>query len=127
MYNTAHNSYTLNEAVLHLDLEGRSNVVLVFFQAETANGDEVDLLPDIFTGHYDGDGVSVSNDSVTWHQVVNANELDVGASGQIFNVNLDDAGIAYTSDFRIKFQQYDNFPWISDGREFDNIEVTFSD
>jgi hypothetical protein len=127
MYSTAHNSYTLNEAVLHLDLEGRSNVVLAFFQAETVNGDEVDLLPDIFTGHYDGDGVSVSSDGVTWHQVVNANELDVGAGGQIFNVNLDDAGIAYTSDFRIKFQQYDNYSWPSDGREFDNIEATFSD
>ena len=116
-------TYTLNEAVLHLDLEGQSNVVLVFFQAES--GDEVHSLPATFTGHENGDGVSVSNDGITWYQVVNASELDVGTGGQIFTVNLDDVGIAYTSDFRIKFQQYDNYPWSSDGREFDNIEVTF--
>ena len=115
-------TYTLNETVLHLDLEGCTNVVLTFYQAES--GDELHSLPATFTGHENGDGVSVSSDGITWYQVVNASELNVDTVGQIFTVNLDDVGIAYTSDFRIKFQQYDNYPWSSDGREFDNIEVT---
>ena len=114
--------YSLNEAVLTIDLSGQSNVMLSFFQAES--GDELHSLPVTFTGHENGDGVSVSNDGITWHQVFNASELDEGIGGQTFTVNLDDVGIAYTSDFRIKFQQYDNYPWSSDGREFDNIEVT---
>ncbi len=127
MDSTNNNRTALNEAVLHLNLQGQSDVVLSFFQAEAVNNDEPHSLPDIFTGHENGDGVSVSSDGVTWYTVVNADELGVGTDGQIFNVNLDEAGIAYTSDFRIKFQQYDNFPWSSDGREFDNIEVIFYD
>jgi hypothetical protein len=34
------------------------------------------------------------------------------------------AGSTNLSDVRIKFQQYDNFPASSDGREFDNIRIT---
>ena len=111
----------LNEAILHLDLEGWNSVVLVFFQAES--GDEKHLLPDTFTGHANGDGVSVSNDGVTWYQVVDADQLAVGTTGEIFTVSLDETVITDTNDFRIKFQQYDNTSWSSDGREFDNIEV----
>ena len=44
-----------------------------------------------------------------------------------FIVDLDAAaaaaGISYTSDFRIKFKQYDNDPAPTDGREWDNIRV----
>lgn len=125
MDRTPSGTYTLNEAILHINLEGQSNVVLAFFQSES--GDEQELLPATFTDHENGDGVSVSNDGTTWYQVVNASELDVGTGGQVFSVNLDDVGIAYSSDFRIKFQQYDNYPWSSDGREFDDIWVHLYD
>jgi len=114
-------TYTLNEAILHMDFTGQSNIILSFFQAES--GDEPDYLPEIFVDHDDGDGVLVSNDGITWQQIVNANTLDVGSGGQVFTVNLDTIGIPYTSNYRIKFQQYDNYPWSSDGREFDNIEI----
>jgi hypothetical protein len=33
------------------------------------------------------------------------------------------AGILYTRDFKIKFQQYDNSPIRSDGFAFDNIKI----
>jgi len=112
---------SLNEAILCVDLAGKSNVVLSFFQAES--GDESHPLLSTFSDHYDGDGVAVSNDGQTWYTVVNADELDVGTGGDTFTVCLDDAGIAYTNAFKIKFQQYDNYPWSSDGREWDNIQV----
>ncbi|MBN1345865.1 MAG: Ig-like domain-containing protein [Phycisphaerae bacterium] len=115
-------SYTLNEAVLHLDLAGRSGVTLSFFQADY--GDEEDTLSGTFTGHANGDGVAVSTDGVTWHTVVTATELNVGTSGQAFVVDLDALGLAYTSDFQVKFQQYDNYAYDVDGREWDDVEVT---
>jgi len=34
------------------------------------------------------------------------------------------AGSSDLSDVRIKFQQYDNYPAASDGRELDNIRIT---
>ena len=34
------------------------------------------------------------------------------------------AGISLGPDFKIKFQQYDNFPFTSDGRTFDDVQVT---
>jgi len=116
-------TYTLNEAILHWDLVGASNVSLSFWQAES--GDEQESLPANFTGHSDGDGVAVSSDGVNWTTVVNAADLDVGTTGQAFTIDLDTLGLEYTDDFQIKFQQYDNFPWDSDGREWDDISITF--
>ena len=113
-------NYTLNEAILHLDLAGRSGVKLSFDHDNLS--DENDPLPASFTGHFDGDGVSISADGVTWHRVATL----TGASNH--SIDLDTAarvaGINYTSDFQIKFQQYDNYSKPTDGRAFDNIEVS---
>ncbi len=114
-------TYSLNEAILHLDLEGQSEVMLSFWQAES--GDELHSLPTTFSGSYNGDGVAVSPDGVNWTTVVNASALDVGTAGSIFTVDLDALGLEYTSDFQIKFQQCDNYTWGSDGREWDNIRI----
>ncbi len=114
-------AYSLNEAILHLDLEGQSEVMLSFWQRES--GDEIHSLPTTFSGSYNGDGVAVSPDGVNWTTVVNASALDVGTTGQTFVVDLDALGLEYTSDFQIKFQQYDNYTWSSDGREWDNIQI----
>ena len=114
-------AYSLNEAILHLDLEGQSEVMLSFWQRES--GDEIHSLPTTFSGSYNGDGVAVSPNGVNWTTVVNASALDVGTTGQTFVVDLDLLGLEYTSDFQIKFQQYDNYTWSSDGREWDNIQI----
>ena len=124
-------TYAANEAVLTLDLEGLQNLQLSFFQAEF--GDENTTLPASFNGHFDGDGVAISNDGTTWYTILNANNLDIGSAGQTFIVDLDakvseiqtnyDATFGYTSSFKIKFQQYDNYSYSSDGREWDNVSV----
>lgn len=113
---------TLNEAILHPDLTGQSNLVLSFWQSEF--GDEQTALPATLAGHRNGDGVAVNPDGINWTTAVNADELDVGMIGQTFTVDLDALGLGYTSDFQIKFQQYHNYPWDSDGREWDDIQIT---
>ena len=54
--------------------------------------------------------------------------LTANFTGQEFDLDaaILSAGISYTSDFQIKFQQYDNYPWSTDGRAFDNIIVESS-
>ncbi len=114
-------AYSLNEAILHIDLSDQTDVMLEFWQAES--GDELHSLPTTFSGSYNGDGVAVSPDGVNWTTVINASALDVDTAGSIFTVDLDALGLEYTSDFQIKFQQYDNYAWDSDGREWDNIRI----
>ena len=112
--------YALNEAILHLDLAGASNVVLTFDHADY--GDEETSIPASFTGHVNGDGVSFSEDGQTWYRLISlvnsftAQSYDLDAAVQ-------SAGIEYVTSFRIKFQQYDNWFYSSDGRAFDNIKV----
>ena len=120
-------NYSLNEAILHLNLTGKSNVKLTL--DHTNLGDESDPPPTSFIGHYKGDGISVSVDGVNWVRVIN---LDASFTGQTFNLDSYieaaqiDAGSTNLSDVRIKFQQYDDYSAPTDGREFDNITVTAS-
>jgi len=117
---TGDSIYTLNEAVLHVNLAGMSNVVLKLDQVDS--GDEETSLPASFTGHRNGDGIAISANGTTWYRLTN---LGSSFTGRSFNLDpvIQAAGINYNSDFRIKFQQYDNYPWSSDGRGFDNITV----
>ncbi|PCK07567.1 MAG: hypothetical protein COA42_13550, partial [Alteromonadaceae bacterium] len=125
-------TFSLNEAVLRLDLAGQGHVQLSFFQVEIS--DEIHAMPKSFTDHHNSDGVAISMDGVTWYQVVDASGLEVGNVGQSYNIDLDaelariqstyDPSFAYTSEFFIKFQQYDNYASPKDGREWNDISVT---
>ncbi len=113
--------YSLNEAILHVDLSERSGVLLSF--KHVSSKDENTSMPSRFTGHLNGDGVAVSNDGINWYRVT---DLTASFQNQSFDLDavVQAAGISYTSDFRIKFQQYDNYEWPTDGRSFDNISIT---
>ena len=124
-------TFVLNEAVLSLDLRGCSNVSLRFFQAES--DDEVHGMDETFTGHAFADGVAVSDDGIIWYRAITTDTLHVGTDGDTFSIDLDalvagirqnhDSGFGYTQNFAIKFQQYDNYTWSNDGREWDNIAI----
>jgi hypothetical protein len=117
---TGNDTYSLNEAILHLDLVGQTNVQLTI--DHWVLSDEEHSLPSTFTGHADGDGGSMSADGTTWYSM----QQDFSTSGTItvdLDAAIESAGIEYTSDFQIKFQQYDNYPAPSDGRELDNVAV----
>ena len=82
-----------------------------------------------FSGHSTGDGISLSADGVTWYRVKNL-DYDLNFNFTAKEVSLDTtvmlAGISYTSDFQIKFQQYDDTWYPYDGRMFDNVVVSDS-
>jgi hypothetical protein len=107
-----------------LDLTGKTNVTLTLDHWNLA--DENHALPSNFTGHYNGDGISLSVDGINWVKVT---DLTSDFTNQSFDLDpvLAQAKIAAgssdVSDVRIKFQQYDNNSVYSDGRQFDNIQV----
>lgn len=104
-----------NEAVLSLDLTGRSGLRLLF--EDNNPSDE----------SHEADGVYISdNGGATWYRVD-----PLSASGTQWTrheIDLDaaiaTAGISYGPDFCIAFRQYDNWPWANDGRQLDNVRVT---
>ncbi|MES9901978.1 MAG: RHS repeat-associated core domain-containing protein, partial [Sedimenticola sp.] len=122
--------YNLNEAILTLDLSGESGVNLSFSQ--TAISDEIHPLPPSFTGHHNGDGVSISADGTKWYRIVDASALGTRSTNN-HDIDLDNAvatikanhdpSFEYTSTFKIKFQQYDNYKATTDGRDWDDIRI----
>ncbi|MBL7147132.1 MAG: LEPR-XLL domain-containing protein, partial [Phycisphaerae bacterium] len=125
MDDTAGNSiYSSNEAILHVDLTGKTGVTLTLDHWNLA--DENDALPDSFAGHSNGDGIALSVDGQNWVKVT---DLNVDFTNESFKLDsvLQQALAAATSvdvsDVQIKFQQYDNYPASTDGRQFDNIKI----
>ncbi len=118
-------TFSQNEAILHVDLTGKTGVTLTL--DHTSIYDEVHTLPTSFVGHYKGDGIALSVDGQNWVKVA---DLTVNFTNKSFALDpaLQQAQIAAgstnLSNVRIKFQQYDNYPASSDGREFDNIQIT---
>lgn len=116
--------FSLNEAIWHANLVGKTGVYLSFKHRQS--NDEPHILPESFTGHANGDGVSISEDGVTWHTVDQLLNTDGNFTTRL--VNLDTAaaaaGLTYSADFQIKFQQYDDCSWLTDGAEFDDVMLT---
>jgi hypothetical protein len=128
MYDTVGDTtYSLNEATLHLNLTGKTNVTLTL--DHYSQSDEDDVMPASFTGHYKGDGISLSVDGINWVTITSlSGDFTNGsfALDTIIAQAMTAAGSTDLSNVRIKFQQYDNYPVFSDGREFDNIRITAS-
>ena len=120
------NGNSLNELVLTIDLAGRTGVTLGFDQKEFY--DEDHFMPATFTGHNNSDGVAMSADGTNWFKVQGLTESEGSGSGcSSFEIPLDalvaSAGLEYVDRFKIKFQQYDNYPINSDGMAFDNVRL----
>ncbi len=119
--------FARNEATLTLNLDGHSGVVLKFWAA--GYSDEPNGPPaSPFFGGADFDGVAISADGSTWWEVQGLRSLS--STHTQFTVDLDAAiaarGISYGPDFKIRFNQYDDFPLSTDGIVIDDILVTAS-
>lgn len=119
-------AYALNELVLTVDLAGQAGVNLAFSQKEF--NDEDHLMPAAFAGHHNSDGVALSADGTNWFKVQGLTASEGSGSGcATFEIPLDallaSNGLGYDNRFKIKFQQYDNFPISTDGMAFDDIRV----
>ena len=124
MDNTSY-GYKTKEAIWTVDLPSNRQVGLSFDYAEWS--DNTNNLPSSFTGTYNGDGVSISADGITWHTVFNAwnSTNGVWQNAQIdLTAAADAAGITLGPNTQIKFQQYDYYPLASDGRGYDNIKIS---
>lgn len=117
---------TVNEAVMTVDLSNTSAPTLSFSHIRI--NDEAHFMPTSFTGHYPGDGVAISDDGVRWRTVLNA---PFHSTWTDVSINLaaaaSAAGMTLGPNFRIKFQQADDFPLPTDGRGYDNIRITTLD
>ena len=121
-------NFVNNEAIWTVDLSGQAQASLGFFHTEFS--DEADLLPNTFTGSVDGDGVSISDDGVTWHTILNAPSTSSGDwEYELFDLAslASQFGLTLGANFQVKFQQYDNFELPTDGRGYDEIEILTPD
>ena len=118
MDSATNGTYSLNEAVLHLDLAGTTEVDLGFWWKEF--GDETHTQDGVYFSDDDGltyvkvqdlNGASYTNS--TWNQFT----LDVDALAAA-------NGLALSSTFLVKFQQYDNYVIATDGMAFDDVSVS---
>lgn len=118
-------TFNLNEAIWTVDLSGLANPNLNFYHAEWS--DETHPLPASFTNSEDGDGVAISADGTNWFTVLTDTESPAGVWNKV-TIDLaaaaSSAGISLGANFKIKFQQYDNFVYNSDGRGYDQISIT---
>ncbi|HVX60745.1 MAG TPA: pre-peptidase C-terminal domain-containing protein, partial [Pirellulales bacterium] len=123
MDSSAVGQYALNEAVYTVDLNGILDAGLTF--RHISYNDETHSLPADFVGHYNGDGVAISDDGIHWRTILSAptngtwmsTTVDLAAAAAA-------AGMTLGSNFKIKFQQYDDSPISSDGRGYDDITIT---
>ncbi|MCP4538167.1 MAG: tandem-95 repeat protein [Chloroflexi bacterium] len=130
MDNTSAGTYTLNEAIWTVDLSDVSEAFLTFSHAEW--GDEQHEFNGDFTGSYNADGIAISDDGTNWHPIINAPDQEEGI-WQRYTFDLATeaatAGMTLGPNFRIKFQQYDNYPLVTgpDGRGWDEILIVGQD
>ena len=125
----ANDTYSLNEAILHVNLSGKTGVTLTL-DHESLSDDSDIISRNTFKDHYNGDGIALSVDGHNWVKVADLIDSFTNKSfalDTILQKAQDAAGSSDLSDVRIKFQQYDNYPVSSDGREFDNIRVTLAE
>jgi hypothetical protein len=117
----------LNEVTLHVNAAGSGDKILSFRQREF-DGDEDDVMPASFDTSSNSDGVALSVDGVNWFRIVSLIGAASTTSNTLHTFNLTAIaaanGITLTSDTRIRFQQYDDFPiGLGDGMAFDDIQV----
>jgi len=108
------NNNNTNEAWMHLNLSGESDVELEFWWKESS--DETDAA----------DGVYISDDGgATFAKIYdltgdsyNYSKVTIDLSNEILK-----AGLSHSSTFIVKFQQYDNQTMSMDGIAIDDINV----
>ena len=129
MDSSVDSSYSRNEATLLLDVSQTRNETLSFWAIIT--GDESDAPPsNPFTGSANFDGVAISTDGSLWYEVQPLRS-QAGQSGYVwtqYTVNLEaaanQAGLSLNNVIYIRFNQYDNYTYPSDGIFIDDVSVT---
>lgn len=118
--------YGLNEAIWEVNLSGVPTPHLNFDYME--HFDETDPLPAVYTGSVEADGVSISDDGITWYTIQNALQSPADEWNRAsYNLTqfANDTGLDISGEIFVKFQQYDNQEIeVADGRGFDEVSIT---
>jgi subtilisin family serine protease len=114
----------LVEAVLKVDLSGRSGVSLGFSHRNF--GDQDNPFVGEFTDHAEADGVAMSVDGVTWYPIWDASgdEASWGRHTLDLSTAAAEAGITLGADVLIKFQYYGLGTFPFGGRGWDDIVLS---
>ena len=118
--------YARNAVTFVFDLSGYENVHLAFEAMEF--GDEPHAPPpNPFGDDADFDGVAISEDGAVWYEIQDLRHLRSDRF-TVYDIDLDAAiaqwGLSYSSEFRVRFCQYDNNPAPMDGIFLHGIELT---
>jgi hypothetical protein len=109
----ANTSYSRNELTLAIDLEGYQNVTLTFW-AKSFNDEPHAPASSTFLSHADFDGGGYQRRRSTLVRGSGLTHFTSANTYDPFTVDLDAAiaahGLSYNSTFRIRFNQYDNYP-----------------
>ncbi|MCX6839307.1 MAG: M36 family metallopeptidase [Verrucomicrobia bacterium] len=121
-------TYARNEATLTVNLADQNDVELSFW-AKGFGEDSHGPPTSPFINGADFDGVAISADGgTTWYEVQGLRSLS--NSWTKYTVDLDAAiaarGLNYTSSFKIRFNQYDNYGISTDGIAIDDILIAQS-
>jgi len=131
-YNLAALDGKLNEAILHVNLAGRTNATLSFdYKFFNAYGYATPAMPTRYSGHGNATGVSFSVDGVNWYKITS-----LGGSSptpySTYSINLSAVaashGVTLGADTRIKFQEYNDISFWAPGLglAIDNVSVNSS-
>lgn len=94
-----------------------------FYHKNPGGADELTTLPtSSFSGYSNADGVCISDDGIWWDDVWSA----AGSSFYSYYSYDPSTWVTDTTDFYIRFQQYDDFTWGTDGRAWDDIRLDFN-
>jgi subtilisin family serine protease len=119
------NSYSRNEATWTVNMTGLASPTLRFFEAGW--NDEVNTMPVSFVGNSNTDGVAISADGNNWFRVWSPTATQPAGIWTERTVDLAaaaaSAGITLGANFRVRFQQYDNYTITTDGRGYDSISI----
>jgi subtilisin family serine protease len=117
--------YSRNELTLTINLENCENVQLTFW-AKVFNDEPHGPPPTPFYSGYDFDGVAISEDGYEWYEVQGLRSLSSSYTQLIVDLDTPVAtyGLNYNSQFKIRFNQFDDYSITTDGITFDDIEIT---
>lgn len=120
MCSTADTYAALNEITYHY--AGGACTSLSFWEKNPGGYDELITLPATWSGHYNGDGVGISDDGINWIYLWSA------AGGTTYTQHTYTPALYITddTDFYVRFQQYDDYTWGTDGRCWDDIQFDSS-
>jgi hypothetical protein len=127
---TTGGSFVRNSPTLTVNLAGRSHVSVEWyakeFQDESHPAQSSGPLGTL-ASDANFDGVAISEDGVTWHEIASFTTLTSGYGSLATRVYLDPIvqhlGWSYNASFKIRFSQYDDLAIGSDGIAIDGIAI----